>query len=170
MTLESQTKVEPLMSQLKEKCPYDLKTSAVTWYETLECGSRTRPSLHRLPWCPLTVHRIWLASASFLCLMWSAPACSPNMWYQKDMHRSASGVVMDGLTSVATCSSSSSSSPVLLGASSPLSCMKMKFPGPPAGGGRRQGKTRCKGSWRLKHTSLHICWQSTVDQISKIRP
>lgn len=94
-----------------------------TWYGTLACGSNTRPSLHRLPWCPLSVHRMWPASASFLCLMCSAPACSPNMWYQKDMHRSVSGAVMGRLARRATFSSSSPSSPVLLGKSESVSCM-----------------------------------------------
>lgn len=107
-----------------------------TWKEWLDLGSETRPSLHRLPLCLSLTHRI--ASSSLLYLTSSAPLCPVDKWYQNDMQRLVSCVLMEGLISLATLSSSLFSPPVLLGASLSVSCMWMKFPGLPAGGSKRQ--------------------------------
>lgn len=77
----------------------------LTWYGLLARGKRTRPSLQRLPWWPLTVHSRMSAFPSTVCLrclMCSVPMCEPNMWYQKDMQRSESGEPTTGLSKRAT--------------------------------------------------------------------
>lgn len=77
----------------------------LTWYGLSVSGTRTRPSLQRLPWWPLTVHSRMSAGPSTICLrclMCSVPMCDPNMWYQKETQRSESRDVTTGLTSRAT--------------------------------------------------------------------